>query len=94
MRDQYYRTGHGFIIVFSVVDHNSFDAVKPFITDITRVKDKNRYPIVICANKVCCVWVSLTHTLLSSTSFAFMLSVRLFAVNKDFSLYRFLFAMK
>lgn len=52
MRDQYYRTGNGFLIVFSVVDRPSFQAVERYIVDITRVKDVSRYPIIVCANKV------------------------------------------
>eukprot|EP01107_Rhizomastix_libera_P011561 TRINITY_DN29070_c0_g1_i1.p1 TRINITY_DN29070_c0_g1~~TRINITY_DN29070_c0_g1_i1.p1 ORF type:complete len:209 (-),score=40.28 TRINITY_DN29070_c0_g1_i1:52-639(-) len=52
MRDQYFRTGNGFVIVFSVVDRTSFDAIPGYRTAILRVKQATSYPMVICANKI------------------------------------------
>eukprot|EP01105_Mastigella_eilhardi_P021823 TRINITY_DN5313_c0_g1_i1.p1 TRINITY_DN5313_c0_g1~~TRINITY_DN5313_c0_g1_i1.p1 ORF type:complete len:212 (+),score=70.57 TRINITY_DN5313_c0_g1_i1:46-636(+) len=54
MRDQYFRTGHGFIIVYSVVDQSSFASVSNYRLQILRVKEQETYPMVFCANKVDC----------------------------------------
>jgi len=52
MREQYMRKGDGFLLVYSVTDRHSFEHVKHFHTQILRVKDKDQYPMVLCANKV------------------------------------------
>ena len=52
MRDQYFRTGHGFVVVFSVVDRSSFESMPKYKKQILRVKDTASYPMVLCANKV------------------------------------------
>lgn len=52
MRDQYFRTGHGFVVVFSVVDRSSFESMPKYKKQILRVKDTTSYPMVLCANKV------------------------------------------
>ena len=40
MREQYMRTGEGFLLVFSIIDKNSFDEIQSFHGQILRVKDK------------------------------------------------------
>ena len=52
MRDQYMRTGQGFLIVYSVTSPSSFHEVSQFRDQILRVKDAGSAPIVIVANKV------------------------------------------
>uniref|UniRef100_UPI00358F048E ras-related protein M-Ras n=1 Tax=Myxine glutinosa TaxID=7769 RepID=UPI00358F048E len=52
MREQYMRTGDGFLIVFSVTDKTSFEHVDKFHQLILRVKDKDSFPMVLVANKV------------------------------------------
>ena len=56
MRDQYMRTGQGFLIVYSVTSPSSFHEVSQFRDQILRVKDADTVPIVIVGNKarVCC----------------------------------------
>jgi hypothetical protein len=57
MRDQYMRTGQGFLIVYSVTSPSSFHEVSQFRDQILRVKDADKVPIVIVGNKVsfpCC----------------------------------------
>ena len=39
MREQYMRTGEGFLLVYSIIDRNSFDEIKGFHQQILRVKD-------------------------------------------------------
>jgi hypothetical protein len=57
MRDQYMRTGQGFLIVYSVTSPSSFHEVSQFRDQILRVKDADNVPIVIVGNKArisCC----------------------------------------
>ena len=57
MRDQYMRTGQGFLIVYSVTSPSSFHEVSQFRDQILRVKDADTVPIVIVGNKArssCC----------------------------------------
>lgn len=52
MREQYMRTGDGFLIVYSVTDKASFENVHSFHTQILRVKDRDSYPMILVANKI------------------------------------------
>ena len=52
MREQYMRTGDGFLVVFSVTDVQSFVNARHFFTQILRVKDKDHFPTLLVANKV------------------------------------------
>ncbi|XP_061411278.1 ras-related protein M-Ras-like isoform X1 [Lethenteron reissneri] len=52
MREQYMRTGDGFLIVYSVTDKASFEHVERFHQLILRVKDRESFPMVLVANKV------------------------------------------
>jgi len=51
MRDQYMRTGQGFLLVYSITSRSSFDEVASFREQIVRVKDADKVPLVICGNK-------------------------------------------
>lgn len=51
MREQYMRTGEGFLLVFSVTDRSSFDEVVRFHTQILRVKDRIEFPMILVGNK-------------------------------------------
>mmetsp|Transcript_51608 Transcript_51608/g.121105 ORF Transcript_51608/g.121105 Transcript_51608/m.121105 type:complete len:122 (-) Transcript_51608:59-424(-) len=51
MRDQYMRTGQGFLVVYSITSRSSFDEVRTFREQILRVKDKDSVPCVLCGNK-------------------------------------------
>jgi GTPase KRas len=51
MRDQYMRTGQGFLCVYSVTSRQSFDEITTFREQILRVKDVDKVPIVLCGNK-------------------------------------------
>ncbi|XP_057312435.1 ras-like protein RAS2 [Hydractinia symbiolongicarpus] len=51
MREQYMRTGEGFLLVFSVTDSSSFDEIPRFHTQILRVKDKDEFPMILVGNK-------------------------------------------
>eukprot|EP01124_Arcella_intermedia_P024883 TRINITY_DN42_c0_g1_i2.p1 TRINITY_DN42_c0_g1~~TRINITY_DN42_c0_g1_i2.p1 ORF type:complete len:190 (+),score=27.10 TRINITY_DN42_c0_g1_i2:28-597(+) len=52
MRDQYMRTGQGFILTYAVTSRQSFDeASSVFREQILRVKDADKVPMVLCGNK-------------------------------------------
>jgi len=51
MRDQYIRTGGGFLIVYSIANKDTFDAMEDFRDQILRVKDSSSYPMVLLGNK-------------------------------------------
>ncbi len=52
MREQYMRKGHGFIVVYSVTDPQSFRQVRRFHTQILRARDRDSYPMILAANKI------------------------------------------
>lgn len=51
MRDQYFRTGQGFLMVYSVTSRNSFTETDNFRDAILRIKDSDEVPMVLCGNK-------------------------------------------
>ncbi|WFD33817.1 RAS1 protein [Malassezia cuniculi] len=51
MREQYMRSGEGFLLVYSITSRNSFEEIATFYRQILRVKDKDYFPVVIVANK-------------------------------------------
>eukprot|EP01121_Diplochlamys_sp_Union-15-3_P013892 TRINITY_DN4375_c0_g2_i2.p1 TRINITY_DN4375_c0_g2~~TRINITY_DN4375_c0_g2_i2.p1 ORF type:complete len:186 (-),score=40.71 TRINITY_DN4375_c0_g2_i2:34-591(-) len=51
MRDQYMRTGQGFLVTYSITSRPSFDEVQQLKDLILRVKDKDKVPLVLVGNK-------------------------------------------
>jgi len=51
MRDQYMRTGQGFLCVYNITSHSTFEEVTKLREQILRVKDMDRVPIVLVGNK-------------------------------------------
>ena len=51
MREQYMRTGEGFLLVYSITSRQSFEEIQTFQQQILRVKDKDYFPIIIVGNK-------------------------------------------
>jgi len=51
MREQYMRSGEGFILVYSITSRSSFQFVKDLYQQILRTKDKDSFPVVLVANK-------------------------------------------
>ncbi len=51
MRDQYMRTGQGFMLVYAVTARESFEELVKFREQIFRVKDINQVPLVLIGNK-------------------------------------------
>lgn len=52
IRDNYFRTGEGFLVVFSLTDRETFDAMNDLREQILRVKVDERIPIILIGNKV------------------------------------------
>lgn len=51
MREQYMRTGEGFLLVYSITSRQSFEEIRTFQQQILRVKDKDYFPIIVVGNK-------------------------------------------
>eukprot|EP01092_Planopodium_desertum_P010590 TRINITY_DN4715_c0_g1_i2.p1 TRINITY_DN4715_c0_g1~~TRINITY_DN4715_c0_g1_i2.p1 ORF type:complete len:172 (+),score=18.41 TRINITY_DN4715_c0_g1_i2:84-599(+) len=51
MRESYYRTGEGFLAVYSIVNRKSFEELQRFYTQIQRVTEKTDLPFVLVGNK-------------------------------------------
>ena len=51
MRDQYMRSGQGFLCVYSITNKGSFEEIASFREQILRVKDADKVPMVIVGNK-------------------------------------------
>jgi small GTP-binding protein len=51
MREQYMRTGEGFLLVYSITSRQSYEEIITFQQQILRVKDKDYFPIIVVGNK-------------------------------------------
>lgn len=51
IRDNYFRSGEGFICVFSITEYESFTATQDFREQILRVKGDENIPFVLVGNK-------------------------------------------
>ncbi|ORZ41256.1 ras family-domain-containing protein [Catenaria anguillulae PL171] len=51
MREQYMRTGEGFLLVYSITSRNTFEEIATFHQQILRVKDKDYFPMILIGNK-------------------------------------------
>ncbi|XP_075696335.1 ras-related protein R-Ras2-like isoform X2 [Rhinoderma darwinii] len=51
MREQYMRTGEGFLLIFAINDRGSFNEISKFHTQILRVKDRDEFPMILVGNK-------------------------------------------
>ncbi|KAI9027134.1 small GTPase superfamily [Phycomyces nitens] len=51
LRDQWIRDGEGFLLVYSITSHSTFDRVERFRDQIFRVKDVDNVPLMLVGNK-------------------------------------------
>eukprot|EP00002_Diphylleia_rotans_P027778 TRINITY_DN557_c0_g5_i1.p1 TRINITY_DN557_c0_g5~~TRINITY_DN557_c0_g5_i1.p1 ORF type:complete len:184 (+),score=53.91 TRINITY_DN557_c0_g5_i1:57-608(+) len=51
MRDQYMRSGQGFVLVYSITSTSTFNEIADLRNQICRVKDSDTVPILIVGNK-------------------------------------------
>ena len=73
MREQYMRSGEGFLLVFSVTDRSGFDELLRFHKQILRVKDRDEFPMLMVGNKA-----DLDHQRVVSFFWKFFLSRTIF----------------
>ncbi|KAL6067471.1 RAS1 protein [Balamuthia mandrillaris] len=52
LRERFLKEGQGFLLVYSIVDRKSFEALRSFREEILRVKDKDDIPMTIAGNKI------------------------------------------
>ncbi|GFQ96987.1 ras-related protein Rap-2a [Trichonephila clavata] len=52
MRDLYIKNGQGFVVVYSITSHQTFQDIKNMKEQIMRVKNTERVPILLVGNKV------------------------------------------
>ncbi|KAF9951657.1 hypothetical protein BGZ65_005819 [Modicella reniformis] len=51
IRDNYYRSGEGFLCVFSICEYESFQHTQEFKDQISRVLDDDKVPFILVGNK-------------------------------------------
>ncbi|KAJ3172277.1 Ras GTPase [Geranomyces variabilis] len=51
MREQYMRSGEGFLLVYSITSRSSFEEIQTFHQQILRVKDRDWFPVTLVGNK-------------------------------------------
>ncbi|KAF9369047.1 hypothetical protein CPB97_003963 [Podila verticillata] len=51
IRDNYYRSGEGFLCVFSICEYESFTHTQEFKDQISRVLDDDKIPFILVGNK-------------------------------------------
>merc|ERR1719249_211094 len=47
MREQYMRSGEGFLLVFSLTERTSYEEIYKFHKQVLRVKDRDEFPMLI-----------------------------------------------
>uniref|UniRef100_T1IN97 small monomeric GTPase n=1 Tax=Strigamia maritima TaxID=126957 RepID=T1IN97_STRMM len=52
MRDLYIKNGQGFVVVYSLTNHQTFQDIRTMKDQIVRVKGTDRVPILLVGNKV------------------------------------------
>eukprot|EP01028_Stygiella_incarcerata_P012836 TRINITY_DN80505_c0_g1_i1.p1 TRINITY_DN80505_c0_g1~~TRINITY_DN80505_c0_g1_i1.p1 ORF type:complete len:186 (+),score=62.17 TRINITY_DN80505_c0_g1_i1:97-654(+) len=52
LRDQYWRSGDGFVLVYDITDATSFEEVKDARKQILRAKELDSFPMIVVGNKV------------------------------------------
>jgi len=51
MQDQWFRTGQGFLCVYSIISRKSFNELPALREKILRIKDSSKVPLVLVGNK-------------------------------------------
>lgn len=51
MRDRYFETCEGFLLVYSITSRPSFEEVRNILRHLQRVKDSTRVPVMLVGNK-------------------------------------------
>ncbi|KAF8987047.1 ras family-domain-containing protein [Cyathus striatus] len=51
LREQYMRSGEGFLLIYSITSRSSFEIIQQFHQQILRVKDQDVVPMILVGNK-------------------------------------------
>jgi small GTP-binding protein len=51
LRDQYWRQGDGFLLVYDITNASSFAEVNKFYETISKALESEQFPVVLCGNK-------------------------------------------
>ena len=51
LREEYMRTGEGFLLVYSITSRDSFEQISTFYQEILRIKGLDSFPAIVVANK-------------------------------------------
>ncbi|KAI9095537.1 small GTPase superfamily [Phlyctochytrium arcticum] len=51
MREQYMRSGEGFLLIYAITSRSSFEEIQTFHQQILRVKDRDWFPVTLVGNK-------------------------------------------
>ncbi|KAG8745127.1 Ras GTPase [Ceratobasidium sp. 414] len=81
MREQYMRTGEGFLLVYSITSRNSFEEISTFHQQILRVKDRDSFPVIVVANK--CDLEYERQVGMNGTLVRVHISIRLMTTGRD-----------
>ena len=69
MRDQYMRTGEGFLCVFAVNNTKSFEDINQYREQIKRVKDADEVPMVCKYHDINTKFVVTSHYYFTQVTF-------------------------
>ena len=51
LREQYIRTGEGFLLVYSITSRHSIEEISSFHQRVLQIKEQDSVPIIVVANK-------------------------------------------
>jgi len=51
LREQFMRTGEGFLLVYSITSRSSFEQISTFYQEILRAKGLGSFPVIVAGNK-------------------------------------------
>jgi len=51
-QDKYFQSGAGFVVVYSIIERDSFDKIGKYFDRIRKAKDREDIPIILVANKI------------------------------------------
>ena len=89
MRDLYIKNGQGFVVCYSLTNHQTFQDIKTMKDQIVRVKGSDKVPILLVANKVDLEnqrEVPTVEGMVSKTTLRFLLIISLFCLQSTYHL--------
>jgi GTPase KRas protein len=50
--EQYYRSGQGFLLIYSITDRSSFESISNYLQQIIRTREDEDIPMILIGNKL------------------------------------------